>query len=148
MPCPFWDTYSSKIVPEPNSGCWFWVGGMSTRDYGVIYTSRGHNIRAHRVAYEMTKGSIPAGLVIDHLCRVHCCVNPDHLEAVTQAENVRRGAVCANHPDYSRSGLVLLSPEEKKKYRRFYRQSERGRAAKRRELDKRKIRRANGERIA
>jgi len=46
---------------------------------------------AHRLAYERAKGSIPAGLQIDHLCRVRECVNPDHLEAVSQRENIRRG---------------------------------------------------------
>lgn len=95
----FWNLYSHKILPEPNSGCWFWMGGLSERHYGVIYPARGRNVRAHRVAYQMTLGPIPDGLVLDHLCRIHCCVNPDHLEAVTQAVNVRRGMACKiNHP--------------------------------------------------
>lgn len=53
-------------------------------------------VHAHRLAYEAVKGPIPAGLQIDHLCRVRNCVNPDHLEAVTQQENVRRGRVGEN----------------------------------------------------
>lgn len=47
---------------------------------------------AYRVVYELAVGPIPAGLVLDHLCRVIACVNPAHLEPVTHAENVRRGA--------------------------------------------------------
>lgn len=47
--------------------------------------------RAHRVAYELLVGPIPEGLVLDHLCRVRHCVNPDHLEPVTKRENERRG---------------------------------------------------------
>lgn len=136
----FWNFYSDKILPEPNSGCWFWMGGLSERDYGVIYLERGRSIRAHRIAYEMTRGPIPEGLVIDHLCRVHCCVNPDHLEAVTQGENVRRGEAM------TRRGRCR-DPEVARESRRRYRQSPAGMAAKRRELDKRKIRRANGEKI-
>jgi hypothetical protein len=46
---------------------------------------------AHRVAYELFKGPIPAGMDLDHLCRVRCCCNPDHLEPVTRKENLRRG---------------------------------------------------------
>ena len=46
---------------------------------------------AHRVSYQMDKGEVPSGLQLDHLCRVRCCVNPDHLEPVSQKENVRRG---------------------------------------------------------
>jgi hypothetical protein len=118
------------------------MGGLSEREYGVIYLEQGGNVRAHRIAYEMTKGLIPEGLVIDHLCRVHCCVNPDHLEAVTQLENVRRGV---RFKGRRISGLPVRKCQ--KEYARRYRQSQKGKAAKRRELDKRKVRRANGENI-
>ena len=49
------------------------------------------NRRAHRCSYEFLKGEIPNGLVIDHLCRVRNCINPDHLEPVTPLENMMRG---------------------------------------------------------
>ncbi len=131
----FWDIYADKILPEPNSGCWFWMGGLSERQYGVIYPSRGTNVRAHRVAYEMTRGPIPDGLVLDHLCRVHCCVNPDHLEAVTQGENVRRGFRPSRLPHHQR----VQTAREKRK---LWRQSSVGKASKRRDLDKRIAERA------
>jgi hypothetical protein len=80
-----------RILPEPNSGCWLWTGGMlGNRRYGVM-TYNGRRMVAHRAIYMQHKGAIPDGLVLDHLCRVTCCVNPDHLEPVTQAENNRRG---------------------------------------------------------
>lgn len=70
--------------------CWPWMGTISTQGYGVYHQQR-HPYRAHRVAYELTNGPIPAGKVTDHLCRNRGCVNPAHIELVTNKENVLRG---------------------------------------------------------
>lgn len=78
------------MVPEPNSGCWLWIGAINDGGYGVL-GYRGKTNRAHRLAYEEFVGPIPAGLTIDHLCRNRCCINLAHLEAVPIGENVRRG---------------------------------------------------------
>lgn len=72
------------------SPCWIWQLG-SLNGYGKV-TRNGKQMGAHRAYYEEYIGPIPAGMQIDHLCRVPSCVNPEHLEAVTQAENGRRGA--------------------------------------------------------
>lgn len=70
--------------------CWLWQAGISgNTGYGNIWWL-GRTQSAHRVAYTLLRGSIPPELTIDHLCRVRHCVNPDHLELVTQAENNRR----------------------------------------------------------
>ncbi len=84
------ERFESKIMPEPNSGCWLWLGSLTHNGYGSIWAN-GRLKRAPRVSYELHVGIIPHGLEIDHLCRVRCCVNPDHLEAVTRKENARRG---------------------------------------------------------
>ena len=67
-------------------------GARMVSGYGVLSLGRGVTMLAHRWSYEHFVGPIPDGLVIDHLCRVRHCVNPDHLEPVTNEENLRRGA--------------------------------------------------------
>lgn len=84
--------FEAKYIGEPNSGCWLWTGAWSERTgYGFIQNGEGKMDQAHRVSHRLFKGPIPEGLEIDHLCRVRCCVNPDHLEAVTRKVNIQRG---------------------------------------------------------
>lgn len=70
--------------------CWTWEASVGSHGYGQIAVE-GRPVLAHRLAYELFVGPIPAGLDLDHLCRVRPCVNPGHLEPVTRSENLRRG---------------------------------------------------------
>ena len=80
-----------KVLPEPNSGCWLWAASIfQPAGYGKYRSDAGETVYAHRYAWEMTNGPIQKGLHVDHLCRVRCCVNPDHLEPVSPAINARR----------------------------------------------------------
>jgi len=82
--------FQSKYIPEPNSGCWLWIGATTAKGYGSFWAN-GKSCKAHRWSYRWKFGPIPKGLQIDHLCRVRSCVNPQHLEPVTNAENIKRG---------------------------------------------------------
>lgn len=73
------------------AGCWEWTGSVNEDGYGRFAVSHRKTVRAHRWAYEALVGPIPQGLVIDHLCRNRACVNPAHMEPVTNRTNVLRG---------------------------------------------------------
>ena len=81
--------FERSFVPEPNTGCWLWLAHLE-KGYGRMSVA-GKRQFAHRLSYEHVNGLIPNGLQVDHLCRVPCCVNPDHLEAVTPKVNTLRG---------------------------------------------------------
>lgn len=68
------------------TGCWLWIGNLRPNGYGRMWY-RGKSLSAHRTSYEYFVGPIPEGLELDHLCRVPRCINPAHLEPVTQQEN-------------------------------------------------------------
>jgi hypothetical protein len=88
-PVRFW----RRVKLAPANECWPWLGAsMELQGYGVFCLRRGKTVLAHRFAYQEVRGiEIPAKMQVDHLCRVRLCVNPIHLEAVTQRENLRRG---------------------------------------------------------
>lgn len=71
------------------------VGAIDKDGYGQFMHNYKNN-RAHRISYEIHIGKIPETLVLDHLCRNPNCVNPHHLEAVTQGENTTRGNSISN----------------------------------------------------
>ena len=78
------------MVSVANSCCWEWQGCLNEKGYGLFFHDNYY--RAHRFSYEYYNNAIiPEGLTIDHLCRNRKCVNPKHLEIVTNKENVLRG---------------------------------------------------------
>lgn len=80
----------AQLQPCPMSGCWLWTGTEVAGGYGRTKVGP-RSVLVHRMIFEVARGAIPSGLVIDHRCRVRCCANPDHLEPVTQQTNVLRG---------------------------------------------------------
>ena len=91
----FWEQIDRN---DPN-GCWIWTGSHTAAGYGRFLLPRDHwgdmknwhGVYAHRFMWEWENGPISEGLQIDHLCKNHPCVNPDHMEVVTLLENIRRG---------------------------------------------------------
>lgn len=85
LPERFW----SKV--DKSGDCWEWTAYRAKNGYGMISVRTGHPALAHRVAWQLERGDIPAGMQLDHLCRNRGCVNPDHLEVVSNKTNTLRG---------------------------------------------------------
>lgn len=109
------------------SECWIWAGSKDRHGYGHLYI-RGTGPpygpkQAHRIVYEALVGDIPQGMQLDHLCRVPACVNPEHLEPVTQKTNILRGVGltaqnakkthCPHGHAYSDHAQVMRPPSRK-----------------------------------
>jgi hypothetical protein len=83
--------YIAMRTRADENGCWIWLGAI-THGYGVLgHNSYGNRSLAHRASYVAHKGAVPAGLCLDHLCRVRACCNPDHMEPVSHRINCIRG---------------------------------------------------------
>ena len=86
------ERFEESYIPEPNSGCWLWLGCLDGKNYGILGINR-RNVYAHRFSYTLKYGAIPADKELDHLCRNTFCCNPDHVEPVTHRENMLRSPI-------------------------------------------------------
>jgi len=95
-----WTRYKVNV-----DGCWIWNGPLNEKGYGILSRPYQGTTVASKGFYLRFKGSIAEGLQVDHLCRVRCCVNPDHLEAVTPGTNMDRGICSYTLRTLCRAGL-------------------------------------------
>ncbi|MGF7124072.1 HNH endonuclease signature motif containing protein [Rhodococcus sp. BE178] len=99
FPAPAW-AYEHRLLRRAEvdvNGCWRWTGPLNPAGYGSTIRAWRKGWLPHRLAYTVMVAPIPDGLQIDHLCRIRNCINPQHLEAVTQAENLRRQGAAVTH---------------------------------------------------
>ena len=100
------------VVIGPPGKCWLWLGNANKKGYGKFYY-KGRKVYAHRFSWAIVNGEPSDGLVSDHLCRNHSCVNPDHIEMVSQSVNVLRGnspivsSTRNRNGDHCRNGHLL-----------------------------------------
>ena len=103
-----WDRFVAKVDKTPT--CWLWTGCKTGHGHGT-FTVGGRTVPAHRFAYEQAGGRIPPGLLLYHRCHVRHCVNPAHVEIITNSEKSIRsspnpGRCRAGHPHTAEYGHI------------------------------------------
>jgi hypothetical protein len=113
------ERFADKVIPEPNTGCFLWEGKADQHGYGLILDGT-KNKKAHRVAFELFRRPLQEGEIVGHRCDAPWCVNPDHLWAGTQLENIAdmlrkgrhgRDLIRQNCARGSRQGLAKLDED-------------------------------------
>jgi hypothetical protein len=108
--------FMDKVSPEPNSGCWLWMGGVSSRGY-ACFSVDGIQRQAHHISYLHFNGPIPEGEIVRHKCDVRSCVNPDHLLVGTYADNSKDMVVRNRQAKGEKQGIAKLSAEQVRRIR-------------------------------
>jgi hypothetical protein len=111
--------YRKKVKENEITGCWEWFGGRNGNDYGQFYkTDIKKLIPAHRFLFMILHNlkCIPHGMVLHHICGNRCCVNPYHLQMVTQTENIKQAAEVGAYAG-ARNGKAKLTEKQVREIR-------------------------------
>lgn len=104
------ERFPQFYIPEPNSGCWLWLGALDHKGYGQFYYPPQNMVRAHIVSWELHRGA-RLGLHVLHSCDMRCCVNPEHLRLGTHQDNMddREARQRRAPPKGSKNGRATLT---------------------------------------
>jgi HNH endonuclease len=92
--------FEDYYIPEPNSGCWLWLGFIEPRTGYAKLKVDGKTQSAHTISYKLHIGSVPDGKELHHTCRMRTCVNPEHLKPVTRQEHREYHSALQTHCKY------------------------------------------------
>ena len=121
-----------RVSPEPNTGCWLWTGAVNRQGYGRVRIDKKH-VGVHRLVYELTTGKALGRLFGCHSCDTPLCVNPQHIFAGTQKDNMAdaslKGRIVGpptkdnckcGEPFSLRRGAKVCRPCERRRQREYY----------------------------
>lgn len=116
------EAFERRFIPEPNSGCWLWIGALSPSKrrptYGYIRRSRKQsNEYAHRLSWRLYMGTVPEGLCVLHQCDTPLCVNPEHLFLGTRTDNAADRTRKGRSAHGEQNGMSKLTSDQVREIR-------------------------------